>query len=600
MNPKITVVTAAFNSAGYIEKAIQSVRNQTYQNVEHWVIDGGSTDGTVEILKRYGDRLKWISEKDTGIYNALNKGFARATGEIITWLDSDNYYADSHVLERVAQAFTQSSEPDVVLTDCEIVYPDHGERERIRPQSISFETLLEKGNQFIPESIFYKKTLFDKVGGLNERYRLLADYDLWLKLFKEKPVLVQLPFISASFTARADALLRKNPWRSWQEGIAIGRAHGRSIASRVKVRLQYAWERIKLPVAKKVKKYPSLYRLYHAYGRPLLVAGRRQLVRTDVLTILTLPPKNWSNIGSHLSEGFKKGIRTAFFRIFRHPRFMPGGPTAVLNSLTTGLHELGIPFQVNPWEKKIGGPVGVLSGADALRWAITAKQQGKISTLIAGPNIVVAPTDEENLIKSAEIDQVIVPSEWNKRWWMSFDQLFDSRAKVWPAGVTDRGVGRTASGVCIVYAKNADEKLFHKVIEMLWTHKLPIAVSRYGQFRQEEYFRLLKKAKMLVYLSESESQGLALHEAWMADVPTLVYNRGYFEYQDKRFNDQAAAAPYLTDECGMFFGENDFEQKLVEFLKNYDSFTPRQYSLGRFTDGICARKYVDIVEAVKK
>lgn len=274
--PKITIVTAAYNSQEYIERAIESVRKQTYKNVEHWVIDGGSTDGTVDILKRYGDSLQWVSEKDTGIYNALNKGFKKASGEVLTWLDSDNQYLDPELLAKVAEAFESAAGPDVVLTDCEIAYPDHNEKERIHPTNITFEKLLEKGNQFIPESIFYTKKLFDQVGRLNEEYRLLADYDLWLKIFKTRPKLVQLPIVSASFTARADALLRKNPWRSWHEGMTIGARHGRSLPARIRVRQKYFWERVKLPVARVVKNNDRLYRWYRTYCRPIFLIGRQR------------------------------------------------------------------------------------------------------------------------------------------------------------------------------------------------------------------------------------------------------------------------------------------------------------------------------------
>jgi hypothetical protein len=98
-----------------------------------------------------------------------------------------------------------------------------------------------------------------------------------------------------------------------------------------------------------------------------------------------------------------------------------------------------------------------------------------------------------------------------KRIWMRIwkrMRIWKSRAEVWPAGVRDRGASRDPKGVCIVYSKNVDEKVFHKIIETLWTHKLPIVVSNYGKFHQEEYFRLLGKARMLVYLSEFESQSI--------------------------------------------------------------------------------------------
>lgn len=309
------------------------------------------------------------------------------------------------------------------------------------------------------------------------------------------------------------------------------------------------------------------------------------------LTILTEPPQN-----------FKRLIKNALFFLTRNPRFLTvGGPASVIGSLTRGLNELGIPFRLNPGINGMTSTVAVVSGVKALQWAIGAKKKGLIKTLVAGPNIVVAPTDFDNLIKDPVITKVIVPSEWNKKWWLTFDQYFLDKAVVWPAGAQDHGNLRDKDGVCMVYSKNADEKLFNRIIETLWEHKFPIAISKYGQFRQSEYFRMLKKTKFMIYLSESESQGLAMLEAWMADVPTLVWNRGYFEYQGRRIDEPTVAAPYLTPACGMVFsGADDFESKLLEFIEKYDSFKPREYALSRFTDRFCAGKYIEIIRNAEK
>lgn len=96
---KVSIITVALNSAKYIEDCIQSVLSQTYNNIEYIVVDGGSTDGTAEIIKQYEDRIsRWISEPDKGIYDAMNKGIALATGDIIGILHSDDLYIDEHVM----------------------------------------------------------------------------------------------------------------------------------------------------------------------------------------------------------------------------------------------------------------------------------------------------------------------------------------------------------------------------------------------------------------------------------------------------------------------------------------------------------------------
>lgn len=121
--PKISVVTPSFNQAQYIEKTIQSVIQQDYPNFEHIVIDGGSTDGTIEILKKYA-HLKWISEKDRGQSDALNKGLKSADGEIIAWIDSDDWY-EQDTFSAVARFFLGNQDKNVVMGDCNLV-DEHG------------------------------------------------------------------------------------------------------------------------------------------------------------------------------------------------------------------------------------------------------------------------------------------------------------------------------------------------------------------------------------------------------------------------------------------------------------------------------------------
>src|SRR3989304_9398644 len=102
---KISVITVVFNNRNYIEGCIKSVLDQTYKNLEYVVVDGGSSDGTLDIIKKYENSIsKWISEPDEGIYFALNKGISMATGDVVGILHSDDYYASPEVLERVAKA----------------------------------------------------------------------------------------------------------------------------------------------------------------------------------------------------------------------------------------------------------------------------------------------------------------------------------------------------------------------------------------------------------------------------------------------------------------------------------------------------------------
>lgn len=318
----------------------------------------------------------------------------------------------------------------------------------------------------------------------------------------------------------------------------------------------------------------------------------------QVVTILTEPPLTIVSLPHTFIRWLRATVKHLLFKLTRQTRYLPyGGPSSVIRSLRRGLFEINASYRFDPWQHKVTETVGVIRGIATLRWAIEQKKKGFIRTIVAGPNIVVTPLEDDHLIQEPEIDRIVVPSQWNKNWWVSFDQALEQRITPWAAGVTDHGTGRDAKGVCIIYAKQADEKLFHKIIESLWTHKLPIVVSNYGQFMQHEYFRILKKARMMVYLSDFESQGIAIHEAWMADVPTLIYDGGEMRYADYVWYDSNIAAPYFDPQCGISFKNfEDFESRLIEFMEKYDSFTPRRYSLAHFTNTICARKYIDIVE----
>ena len=106
---KISVITVAFNNSDYIEDCIRSVLGQTYENLEYIIVDGGSTDGTLDVIRKHEDRIsKWVSELDQGIYDAMNKGIKMATGDIIGFLHSDDFYPDENVIGQVAEAFMKS------------------------------------------------------------------------------------------------------------------------------------------------------------------------------------------------------------------------------------------------------------------------------------------------------------------------------------------------------------------------------------------------------------------------------------------------------------------------------------------------------------
>lgn len=181
---KISIITAVYNRATSIASAIASVQNQSYKDVEYVVIDGGSTDGTLEILRRNLDaRSTLLSEPDEGIYDALNKGISRATGEIIGIMHSDDFYSDMNVLSDVALAFTDQS-IDAVYGDLDYVAKDNTNRIIRRWRSGDYSPTRLKWGWMPPHpTLFLRRRVLDQWGGFDTRFRIAADYDAILRYF---------------------------------------------------------------------------------------------------------------------------------------------------------------------------------------------------------------------------------------------------------------------------------------------------------------------------------------------------------------------------------------------------------------------------------
>ncbi|HXG28756.1 MAG TPA: glycosyltransferase family 2 protein [Nevskiales bacterium] len=179
----ISIITAVYNRAGTVGEALESVHTQSWPHVEHIVIDGGSTDGTLEILRKYDGRLALlVSEPDNGIYEALNKGLQRATGEVVGLLHSDDYFAHDRVLERVATAFLDPS-VDAVYGDLEYVSNKGGRViRRWRSGGYSYKKVA-RGWMLPHPTLYLRRRIYEKWGLYDTSYQIAADYDLMLRLF---------------------------------------------------------------------------------------------------------------------------------------------------------------------------------------------------------------------------------------------------------------------------------------------------------------------------------------------------------------------------------------------------------------------------------
>lgn len=178
---KLTIITPSFNQAPFIDQTIRSVMAQDYSCVEHIVIDGGSTDCTIDQLKKY-PHLRWVSEKDRGQADALNKGLAKASGDIIGWLNSDDYYEDK-IFGSIVKCF---EDPDVmwVIGHLTFLWDKTGELVAKKSPLISYARLLNNPDIVCQPSTFFRKSFIEQVGGWNPDFFMAMDFDLWVRLAK--------------------------------------------------------------------------------------------------------------------------------------------------------------------------------------------------------------------------------------------------------------------------------------------------------------------------------------------------------------------------------------------------------------------------------
>ncbi|MCS4055901.1 glycosyltransferase family 2 protein [Salinibacter ruber] len=187
---KVTVVTPSYNQSVFIEDNLESVRAQKHPCVEHWVIDGGSDDGTVDTLEQFSRKtrsdedydLKWISEPDRGQSHAINKGFERAEGDIVGWLNSDDMYFDVETLRAVERAFRQSGEK-VVYGDNVLVGPDNTLLRVDHKYDFSPERLL-RSCYICQPALFFRRQVIEN-HRLDESLEYVMDYEFWLRLSTE-------------------------------------------------------------------------------------------------------------------------------------------------------------------------------------------------------------------------------------------------------------------------------------------------------------------------------------------------------------------------------------------------------------------------------
>ena len=243
--PKVSIITPSFNQGQFLEASIRSVLDQDYPNIEYILVDGGSKDDSVEIIKKYADRLTWwVSEKDKGHADALNKGFSRATGDILAWLNSDDVYFPRAVSEAVASLKSQP-EVGLVYGDADLIDDSGTTIGQFGSKQTGYRPML-RGSVHIPQATtFFRADVWRRVGPLDLTLFFSFDYDLWVRIAKVSRVLY-VPKRWAKFRIHGAGKTIINDDRCYPDMLRVLKREGGSWLSWLRLRmyarkLLYSW-----------------------------------------------------------------------------------------------------------------------------------------------------------------------------------------------------------------------------------------------------------------------------------------------------------------------------------------------------------------------
>lgn len=189
---KISLITITYNSGKTLSTTLESVLNQTYSNVEYILVDGASKDNTITIIKQYEPlfegRMKWISESDKGLYDAMNKGIRMATGDVVGILNSDDFFTSDDILQKVADKFKDDVKQDAIYGDVHFVHPNELNKcVRYYSSKVFRRSLMKLGFMPAHPSFYIRRVYFDKYGLYRTDYKIAADFEFLLRvIYKEK------------------------------------------------------------------------------------------------------------------------------------------------------------------------------------------------------------------------------------------------------------------------------------------------------------------------------------------------------------------------------------------------------------------------------
>ncbi|HAV76200.1 MAG TPA: glycosyltransferase [Anaerolineae bacterium] len=215
----VSIITPSFNQAAFLEQTIRSVLEQDHPRIEYIVVDGGSSDGSIDLIKKYSDKLTWwVSEKDSGQAEAINKGLTRATGEIIAWINSDDYYLPN-TISRVVKVFEENPDVSMVYGDMLAVDESGQTINELKYKQLPLEDLL--CFQIIGQpAVFFRYEAYQKAGALEPTFHFLLDHHFWIRIAQHGKIL-HVPQIWAAARYHAEAKNRAKAAEFGREAFRI-------------------------------------------------------------------------------------------------------------------------------------------------------------------------------------------------------------------------------------------------------------------------------------------------------------------------------------------------------------------------------------------
>ncbi|MFS2014817.1 glycosyltransferase [Azospirillum sp. CT11-132] len=275
-----------------------------------------------------------------------------------------------------------------------------------------------------------------------------------------------------------------------------------------------------------------------------------------------------------------------------------GGHAGVTSSVVRGLRAIGQNFVLDP-DPAIESSqyVWVLAGVDRLRELVSLRSSIGIRRLVAGPNIAVLPTEYDGILCHHGVDTCVVPSQWVADYHLEMSPSLRGRISLWMCGVDHNHWAPSsdnAKGFVTIYQKSVADESVSQIVRILLDAKYIPVIVNYGSYTADQFKAALEISDFAIFLSRSESQGLALTEAWSMNVPTLVWDIGSWEYLGHTA--PSTSCPYLTDLTGIRWRGLNVLTELVNDFKDYShKFRPRSWVLEHATDEICARSMLKIL-----